>query len=154
MLDYVDERVEKHLADIEHLHLGRTFDAVILGSFLVNTTDPTQRGAFLAACAAHVSQDGVVFLQRLDPELVPLAIDASSTEDGVRYAMDDVRHEGGRFEATMSFATDSDRWEHRYAGVVIDDDELANELAGHGLCIAGYLDHQRTWVRACKAERS
>src|SRR5688500_20002169 len=37
MLDHVHGGIEQHLADIEELDLGRTFDVVLLASFLVNT---------------------------------------------------------------------------------------------------------------------
>jgi hypothetical protein len=148
MLDHVEPTLERHLADIEELDLGRTFDAVLLASFLVNTPHLHQRHEFLAACARHVrTGDGAVFLQRLDPELVPVAIDAESEDEGVTYAMANVNHgPGGRFEATMSFALAGERWEHRYEGIVLDDDQLAAALEPHGLRITRFLDDQRTWV--------
>jgi SAM-dependent methyltransferase len=151
MLVHVAPDLERHLADIEELDLGRTFDAVLLASFLVNTPHIPQRSEFLATCARHVGVAGAIYLQRLDPELVPLAIDAESEEGGVTYAMADVRHDGPRFEATMSFLRHNERWEHRYEGVVLDDDELVDALAPHGLRITGYLDDQRTWVEIRKA---
>lgn len=147
MLDHVHGAdVETQLADIEELDLGRTFDAVLLASFLVNTPHEHQRDEFLATCKRHVDAEGAVFVQRLDPELVPLAVDAESEDDGVTYAMSDVRHDGARFEATMAFRTTGDEWQHRYEGVVLDDDELAKALAPHHLRITRYLDDQRTWV--------
>jgi SAM-dependent methyltransferase len=148
MLDHVDDTVERHLADIEELDLGRTFDAVLLASFLVNTPHSHQRDEFLATCRRHVTNEGAIYVQRLDPELVPLAVDAESEDDGFTYAMSDVRHDGDRFEATMAFrATDAgDTWQHRYEGVVLDDDDLTKALAPHHLRITRYLDDQRTWV--------
>ena len=146
MLDHVDDRLERHLADIEELDLGRTFDAVLLASFLVNTPHEHQRDAFLATCRRHVDADGAIYVQRLDPELVPEAVDAESEDEGVTYAMADVRHDGARFEATMSFRIADDEWRHRYEGVVLDDDELTEALAPHHLRITRYLDDQRTWV--------
>jgi SAM-dependent methyltransferase len=148
MLDHVDPALERHLADIEELDLGRTFDAVLLASFLVNTPHIHQRNEFLATCRRHVrTKDGAIFVQRLDPELVPVAIDAESEEDGVTYAMANVHHgPNGRFGATMSFAVAGARWQHRYDGVVLDDDRLAAALTEHGLRITRFLDDQRTWV--------
>ena len=146
MLDHVDPSLERHLADIEELDLGRTFDAVLLASFLVNTPHEHQRTEFLATCRRHIDARGAIYVQRLDPQLVPLAVDAESEDQGVVYAMADVEHDGDRFAATMSFRRDDDTWEHRYEGVVLDDDELAKALAPHHLRIARYLDDQRTWV--------
>ena len=147
MLDHVDDGLERHLADIEELDLGRTFDAVLLASFLVNTPHDHQREEFLATAKRHVDPaSGAIYVQRLDPELVPEAVDAESEDAGVTYAMSDVRHDGARFAATMTFATAGDRWQHRYEGVVLDDDELAKALAPHHLRITRFLDDQRTWV--------
>ena len=146
MLDHVDPSLERHLADIEELDLGRTFDAVLLASFLVNTPHDHQRDAFLATCERHLADGGAIYAQRLDPELVPLAVDAESEDEGVTYAMSDVRHDGTRFAATMAFRTEHDAWQHRYEGVVLDDDELAKALAPHHLRITRFLDDQRTWV--------
>lgn len=149
MLAHVDEDLERHLADIEELELGRTFDAVILASFLINTPHEHQRFEFLATCRRHSNEGaggGAIYVQRLDPELVPLAVDAESEDEGFVYAMADVRHDGDRFEATMSFARDDDTWQHRYEGVVLDDDALTRALEPHGLRITRFLDDQRTWV--------
>lgn len=148
MLERVPAGIETHLADIEGLDLGRRFDAVLLASFLVNTPFAEQRAAFLVAAAAHVAAGGAVYLQRLDPTLVPIAIDAESHEDGVVYAMSDVRHVDHRFEATMSFTIGAQRWEHRYAGEVLDDEPLTAALAAAGLGLVSFLDEQRTWVEA------
>ncbi len=51
---------ETVIADIEALDLRRRFDAVVLGSHLVNTADDRTRAAFLATCRRHVADDGVV----------------------------------------------------------------------------------------------
>jgi ubiquinone/menaquinone biosynthesis C-methylase UbiE len=151
MLDHVDPTLERHLADIEELDLGRTFDAVLLASFLVNTPHEHQRSEFLATCRRHIDgggagSGGAIYVQRLDPELVPLAVDAESEDAGVVYAMADVRHDGATFAATMSFRKDDDTWQHRYEGVVLDDAALEAALEPHGLRITRYLDDQRTWV--------
>ncbi|MBW3615724.1 MAG: class I SAM-dependent methyltransferase, partial [Actinobacteria bacterium] len=156
MLRHVDPAIETHLADIETLDLGRRFDAVLLASFLVNTVDHHQRRKFLVTCARHLAPTGALYLQRLDPELVPIAVDAESEEAGVVYAMHDVHHGHGdgdgdgdqRFEATMRFTIGGLDYSHRYAGEVLDDDALAQALAPHGLRVARFLDGQRSWVEA------
>lgn len=150
MLRHVDPAIEAHLGDIEGLELGRPFDAVVLASFLVNTIDHEQRRQFLSTCTRHVAPAGAVYLQRLDPELVPIAVDAESERDGVSYAMAEVAHgEGdGRFEATMCFTIAGRAYAHRYAGEVLDDEALDAALAAHGLRVTRFLDGQRSWVEA------
>lgn len=149
MLDHV-RGAETHLADIETLELPHVYDAVILASFLVNTPDEAQRAALLAACARHVALGGRVLVQRLDPELVPIAVDAESEEGGVVYEMRDVAHDGATFSATMRFTIDGHTWEHRYTGVVLDDAQIDHALQGAGLQRTRYLDAQRTWVEATR----
>jgi SAM-dependent methyltransferase len=52
-------------ADIIGLDLGRTFDAVVLASYLVN--DPSGKDAYLTTCRRHIDTGGVVIVQRYDP---------------------------------------------------------------------------------------
>ncbi len=51
-------------APIEGLSLGRRFDAVVLGSHLVNTPDVEQCREFLRTCARHVTPGGVVLIEQ------------------------------------------------------------------------------------------
>ncbi|GAA3440025.1 class I SAM-dependent methyltransferase [Kutzneria kofuensis] len=55
-------------ADIESLRLDRRFDAVILASQLVNTTDAELRRGLLATAAHHVSDNGIVLIQWHPPD--------------------------------------------------------------------------------------
>jgi SAM-dependent methyltransferase len=55
---------------IESLVLARRFSCVLLMSNLVNTTD-SQRDSFLATCARHVAPDGVVLIERHEPDWRP-----------------------------------------------------------------------------------
>ena len=136
------------LADIEGLDLGRRFDAVVLGSFLVNTPDDARRAAFLATCARHVRDDGTVLVQRLHPVLVPLAVDADSEEDGVVYSMTGVAHDGDLFSATMGFTVGGRHWEHPYLARVLGDEATEDALAAAGLRLDRWLDQGRTWLAA------
>jgi SAM-dependent methyltransferase len=90
MLAHVPDGIETIEANIEDVDLEWTYDAVILASFLVNTPDVERRRAFLDAAAAHAH--GEIFVQRLDSELVPGAVDAASEEGGVIYEMAHVQH--------------------------------------------------------------
>ena len=135
--------IEVHLSDIESVDLGRTFDVVILASFLVNTVDVTKRLAYLQAAKRH---GRVVVAQRLDPELVPEAVDATSEEDGVVYEMRGVEHAGTLFRATMRFTIDGTAYDHPYEGEVLDDAAFEACAQAAGLAVERYLDGQRTWA--------
>jgi SAM-dependent methyltransferase len=150
MLAHVKD-AETVLADIEGLDLGRTFAVVLLSSNLVNTPYADQRAAFLETCAHHVAPGGCVLVQRLDPELVPDAIDAESTADGVTYSLKDVEHVGDLFVATVGFTIGDRHWDHRFRGEVLDDDAFQGALGKAGLTVTEYLDGQRTWAKAVLA---
>ena len=53
---------------IETLALERTFDLVLLMSFVIDVADDGLRASFLQTCRRHVSADGWVILQRKPPE--------------------------------------------------------------------------------------
>ena len=150
MLARVPAGIETIEANIEDVDLDWMFDAVLLASFLVNTPDPTRRIAYLDAAAAHSHHK--VFVQRLDPELVPGAIDADSEADGVRYEMRDVTHAATLFRATMrfTFLDTNTTYEHAYEGDVLDDAALDTTLRSVGLRVVDYLDNQRTWLELAK----
>jgi SAM-dependent methyltransferase len=149
MLDRMPSRIEAHHASIEEVDLGRTFDAVIVASFLVNAPG---RDAYLTAARRHVRRGGLVFVQRLDAELVPIAVDASSEDDGVGYAMRDVEHDGSTFRATIVFTIDGVAYDQRYEGEVLDDPAFELALDRADLDGIRYLDSQRTWALVRPAE--
>jgi SAM-dependent methyltransferase len=55
-------------ADIEDLDLGRSFDAVLLASTLINFPEPRTRTALLATCRRHVRPGGAVLIERRNPD--------------------------------------------------------------------------------------
>ena len=146
MLGLVPTGIEIHLGDIESAELGRTFDCVILASFLVNTVDVTKRMAYLASAKRHAGTNGVVVVQRLDPELVPEAVDAISAADGVIYEMRDVQHAGSLFRTTMRFVIEGVAYDHTYEGEVLDDAAFEACARTAGVRVERYLDGQRTWA--------
>src|SRR2546430_14714006 len=68
MLDEI-EGAETVLSRIEDLDLGRTFGAVLLMSTLINRPDQSGRLALLGACRRHVATNGVVLIERHDPQI-------------------------------------------------------------------------------------
>lgn len=132
---------------IEELDLGRRFPCVLLASHLVNTADATQRRAFLRACARHAAEDGVVLLERHEPDWAP--------EEGVRglmgdvtIALEDVRLGPGSVAATVRYEVDGKTWRHPFDARLLDDDALDDELRAVGLRLSRLLDERGTWVEA------
>jgi SAM-dependent methyltransferase len=135
---------------IQGLRLGRTFDVVLLMSFVIETADDELRRAFLRTCSAHVAEHGCVILQRKPPEwydtVRPFERDAG---DGHVVRMTDVsRPESGLVAATMEYTVGDRRWTHFFLSRCLDDDFLETELNEAGLRTSGFLDDDREWVRA------
>jgi len=105
MLQWV-RGVETIIADIEALDLHRRFDAVVLGSHLVNTYDERTRSAFLATCRRHVADDGVVLLEHHEEDWAETACDSRAERDGLVLALTEVRRESPFVSATMVYEID------------------------------------------------
>lgn len=79
---------EKVLANVEDLDLARTFDAVVLGSCLINAPDGNERAALLATCRRHVRESGVVLIERHVPRNLRNAKDGLLTDcNGIRCSL-------------------------------------------------------------------
>jgi SAM-dependent methyltransferase len=134
-------------ARIEELELGRRFACVLLMSQLVNVADVAQRRAFLRSCARHVADEGVVLLERHEPEWQPVAGDRRERGD-VSFSLEDVRRDTRTVAATVCYEADGRTWRHPFVARLLDDEELDADLRAVGLRIARVLDDRRTWVEA------
>jgi SAM-dependent methyltransferase len=143
------EGTETVLAGIEGLDLGRRFDAVLLGSHLINTSDVGQREAFVAACARHTSPGGCVVIERHAPEWFATAIETSAGQDGVGIALRDISRPGeGLLSATVEYRIEDRIWTQTFTAERVDDGGLSVILARHGLVIDRYLDDAGAWISA------
>jgi SAM-dependent methyltransferase len=134
-------------ARIEELDLTRRFACVLLMSQLVNVADDDQRRAFLLTCARHVAADGVVIVERHEPDWRPDA-GRRSERDGVAFSLEEVRADGGLVAATVRYEADGKTWRHAFVARLLDDDELERELRVAGLRTTRVLGERRTWVEA------
>lgn len=134
--------------DIEALDLGRRFDGVLLASHLVNTPDGARRAAFLATCRRHVSANGLVLIERLDPRWAVSVAESTIEQFGMRFTIRDIRHDGELFSATMVYEAGDRRWTHAFTAHVLDDEAIVAALDGAGLVPRRWLDAERRWLAA------
>lgn len=140
---------ETVLSDIETLDLGRTFPAVVLASYLVNTPERDQRGALLDACARHVAGDGRVLIQRAHPGEDWAAWDAHESRIGeVRIRTRILERQGTVFRAVGEFSVGHRTWTQEYRSELLDDDAIREALAHSGLTLVRWLDDRREWLEA------
>src|SRR6266511_1730178 len=90
------------LSDIEELSLGISFDAVLLGSFLIHAPVPGTRAILLEVCRRHVKPSGVVLIQRYRDGWPARAVPGYMGEkDGIKAFIDDVAHDGRFVRITL-----------------------------------------------------
>lgn len=137
------------VGEIESLALEEEFDAVLLGSHLVNTPDVALRGAFLDTCRRHVRMTGCVLVERHPPRWFDEATEFERTVDGITYRLRDLsRPSAGIIEAAMEYQVEPDVWTHRFRTERVDDETLAAALAERDLSIDTVLTDDDRWVRA------
>jgi SAM-dependent methyltransferase len=135
---------------IEGLDLGRTFDGVTLMSHLVNTPDAAQRQAFLRTCRRHVAPDGVVVIQRADPDLSRWEPgEHRSTQLGSMTIVARVlRREGTIVDAAAEYTAGDATWVQPYRSEILDDAAFAAALLRAELRVTRWLDRRRIWAVA------
>lgn len=132
---------------IEDLDLGRTFECVLLMSNLVNAGEQ-HRQAFLRTCRGHVAPDGIVLIERLDPQTTP----GSSTGEFGPFHIDvELQPDRDSLRGIVVYSLpDGRHWTHRFGpgGRILDDDALRADLAAVGLRLERIFGPKRRWCIA------
>ncbi len=144
------EGAETILSRIEDLDLGRTFGAVLLMSTLINRPDASGRLALLASCRRHVAPDGVVLIERYDPEI---GMDPRPTESqfaGITIRVSDVRRDGPFIYQSIEYdGGERGCWRIRIDGrYVLNDNETLADLAAANLRLRHWIDDRHRWLAA------
>jgi SAM-dependent methyltransferase len=150
MLQWIQD-AETVASDIETLDLGRRFDAVILGSHLVNVPDVALRSAFLGSAARHVSDEGSVLVEHHPIDWAATAEESWSTVDGIRLGLTDVLREPPFVSAVSVYQIDDKTFRQPFTAEVLSEAALAEALAGAGLRVARRLSP--TWIEAVSSRR-
>ena len=132
MLSHLPETATAVLSDIENLVLKVSFPVVLLASNLINNPDQVVRSKLLSTCRSHVSEEGVVVIQRYQPDL-----DGWEPGDWVERGHVAVRisrfeRQGDHFSASIQYRRGDQTWTQHFSAVVLDDDTLRAELANFG----------------------
>ncbi len=134
-------------AQIETVRLGRTFDAVLLASTLLNA-EPAQRRAFLRACRRHVVPGGTVVVQQTEPGWFDTVEPAVRDHDGIRRVIREVNRDGPRVDVVIDYHVGDRTWRHAFSRHPIGEPELAADLASARLRFDRWLTDDRTWFTA------
>jgi SAM-dependent methyltransferase len=149
MIVHVEPRVRLSpiRADIESLALKRTFDGVVLASYLVNVADRAKRALFLAACRRHVDLNGAVVVQRLDPEAY-WTPHAESFFGPVHVQLVEAEVVRQILRARIEYRIDNQIFPQDVVAEVLDDTALNDALNKADLRLDHWIDAQKTWFVA------
>jgi SAM-dependent methyltransferase len=144
------ETVHSAIAD---LHLGRTFDVVLMASHLVNTADDGDRRRLLAAAARHVGADGVLLAEQYPPSWFDEVADRAGGHIGeVGAELCDVSREKDVVAATIHYQLGDEIWSQTFTARRLDDEALHHELRGAGLSFERWCSDDRSWFVAARID--
>lgn len=138
MVAALPDGVEGVVGDARIVRLGRTFDAVLLSSHLVN--DPDGGPEMAATAAAHLAAGGIVIGQTYPPGWDPTAAVGTVTRLGeatVEFVSATI--DGDLLQAVVRYGVDGATWEQPFQARVMDEDALVDLLEGAGLAFERWL---------------
>lgn len=139
------------LSSIEGLDLGEErFDAVVLGSFLVHTSDHRVREGLLGTCARYVKDDGVVLIQREGADYhsdVPREREDPAAGCTIRILSADPVGDGVD-EVRVEYVFEDARWTQTFRSRELSVERFEAYLAQAGLAVDRYLTPDGVWVLA------
>lgn len=146
MLRRAPEAATRLLAEIELLDLGRSFQAVLLASNLVNTPDAARRFELLASCRRHVCDEGLVVVQRYAPSFEGWEDRTWHDHGPIEIRVAAAERVGNSFTASLEYRTGGRFWSHTFTAVLLDDRALREEAMAAGLQRASSLTADESWV--------
>ncbi|MFC8229252.1 class I SAM-dependent methyltransferase [Streptomyces sp. NPDC057287] len=136
---------------IETLDLGEErFDAVVLGSFLVHTSDHRVREGLLGACRTYVKDDGAVLIQREGADYhTDLPREREDRAAGCTIRMLSAEPVGdGVDEVRAEYVFEDARWTQTFRSRALSVERFEAYLGEAGLVVDRYLTPDGMWVLA------
>ncbi|UOZ05566.1 bifunctional 2-polyprenyl-6-hydroxyphenol methylase/3-demethylubiquinol 3-O-methyltransferase UbiG [Amycolatopsis sp. WQ 127309] len=132
-------------AEIVDLDLGTRFDAVVLGSCLVNLTDAEVRYEMLATARRHVRDGGQVIIERALPEWFTGAGEPREWDELTATLVRAEHLTPNLVRALMHYSWRGREWTHLQHVQFLDDAELDVYLKATGLSRTGWLTDDMSW---------
>ena len=132
------------LASLGDVDLGTRFDAVALGSHLLNLPDDDLRAAILALASRHLAPGGTLFAEHHPLDWAETAAEVRATPGGSSLGMVDVRRDPPFVSAVSVYDVGGRVVRQPFTARVLTEAELAGALAAAGLADARRLSP--TWL--------
>ena len=146
MLSYV-RGTQTVCSTIEDLRLGRTFDVVLLASYLIHTGDPGLARRLLDTCRVHAGPSGRVIIQRR-PQETPdqLSREATIGAGGVARVVSSAFIGGEVWQAQVQYVFPDATWTQTFTYRPLSYQKFEDELSAAGLHLDRYLTADRSWA--------
>ena len=143
-----DPSIEPVEADIERLDLGRRFDAVILGSHLLNAPDGLA-ARFLATAGRHLATKGLAVAEVYPAAMDwPAAVGRRSPVGDVGVTVTRAMVRGTRLNAAVAYDVEGRTWDQPFEADLLDEDALRARLLEGGFAFDRWLDEPSGWLAA------
>jgi SAM-dependent methyltransferase len=137
--------VDGIVADARTVRVGRSFEAVLLASHLVN--DPEAGPDFVTTAAAHLEPGGVLVGETYPPGWDPAASVGRETRLGdARIKVMRATVEGGVLEADVDYGVDGRMWQQSFRARLLGEDGLRRLLVERGLAFERWLERPGWFV--------
>ena len=133
-------------ADLFALDLDERFEVVLGGSHFVDDADPDRRAELYATCARHVADDGVVLLERYDPDWVADPATYAGTAGPVHITFDVLGRDGPVTSARLVYVLGERTWSQSFRFTAATRASVDAEARAHGLAVTGVHGDDRTWL--------
>lgn len=140
------EGAETVLAEIPDLRLGRTFDAVVLGSCLVNLPDAEVRYEMMAAARRHVRPGGRVLIERALPEWFTGVGEPRVWDDITATLLKVEQLTPDLVRALMEYCWQGRRWTHLQIVHFLGEATLDDYLEAVGLRRDEWITEDTSWL--------
>jgi 2-polyprenyl-3-methyl-5-hydroxy-6-metoxy-1,4-benzoquinol methylase len=152
MLAHIGQ-AERVQGRIETLDLdGRTFDSVVLASYLLNTPDRIQRAAFMSACRRFSKPTGVIVVQVRSDRFLTDLTGVARERNGIRERILSYARDHSKVTITRQAERCGQQWTQVYTHEYLDEVQLRSEAAAAGLRFSHWLDGNREWFLAQPSE--
>lgn len=136
-------------SDIESLNLNKKFDAVMLGSFLINSPKETIRHDLLKTCRKHLKNDGVLFVECHPFALLEtISIGDKGERNGVHTYIDSVERNGNTLSLQLRWEIDGETWTQSFETEILNGRKLQEGLERCDLKFVRWLDDSKSWLLA------
>jgi len=139
------------LADMAAPPLHAQFDVVLLASHFINAAERCERARLFGVCAGHVGPNGVVLIERYEPDFARTVAHSSTEVNGVGIEWTVLQRDGDLLDAAVTYRLGGESWTQRFRAAVLDDAAFEAEARAAGLRVDRWLTPQRDWARLTRS---